>query len=245
VALPAGARIGPYEILAPLGAGGMGEVYRARDSKLHRLVALKAIASPLAADPHSMVRFAREAKAIASLSHPNILAIFDYGTADGALFSVTELLEGETLRQLLTGPPQRTLPLRKAIGYALQIARGLSAAHDKGIVHRDLKPENIFITTDGRVKILDFGIATVMADARQQTSLATAPPGSHAATVIGTVGYMTPNKRGASQPIIAPTSSHWARRCTKCSQAERRLKARRLLSWSAPYSTVIRRSWLA
>src|SRR5439155_13978532 len=113
--------------------------------------------------------------------------------------SVTELLEGETLRQLLTGPPQRTLPLRKAIGYALQIARGLSAAHDKGIVHRDLKPENIFITTDGRVKILDFGIATVMADARQQTSLATEQPGSHAATVIGTVGYMSPEQaRGQS-----------------------------------------------
>ena len=137
--LPAGKRLGPYEILSPLGAGGMGEVYRARDSKLDRDVAIKVLPLSIAGDPETLGRFEREAKAVAALSHPNILAIHDFGNQGGIAYAVTELLEGETLRgKLDTGP----IPQRLAIDYALQIARGLSAAHEKGIVHRDLKPDN-------------------------------------------------------------------------------------------------------
>ena len=154
--LSAGARLGPYEILSPLGAGGMGEVYRARDSKLKREVAVKVLPQSLAADPDSLARFEREALAVAALSHPNILSIFDFGTQDGTAYAVMELLEGETLRAKLdTGP----ISQKQAVDYALQITKGLSAAHEKGVVHRDLKPENLFVTRDGHLKILDFGLA--------------------------------------------------------------------------------------
>src|SRR3954463_5785783 len=138
MALSVGSRLGTYEIIAGIGAGGMGEVYRARDAKLDRDVALKVLPSALSADPSALSRFEREAKAVAALSHPNILSIFDFGRDGGTAYAVMELLEGETLRQKLTSP----LSPRKAIDYAIQIARGLSAAHDRGIVHRDLKPEN-------------------------------------------------------------------------------------------------------
>src|SRR6202162_3421985 len=152
----AGSRLGPYEILSPLGAGGMGEVWKARDKKLDRDVAVKVLPQSVAADPDTLARFEREAKAVAALSHPNILAIFDFGTHEGKAYAVTELLEGETLRgKLETG----AISERQAVDYALQVARGLSAAHEKRIVHRDLKPENLFVTKDGRVKILDFGLA--------------------------------------------------------------------------------------
>ena len=154
--LAAGTRLGSYEILAPLGAGGMGEVYRARDSKLDRDVAIKVLPDSLAKDPNALARFEREAKAVAALSHPNILAIHDFGTQDGTAYAVTELLEGETLRgKLDTGP----IAQRQAIDYALQVVKGLAAAHEKGIVHRDLKPENLFVSKDGHLKILDFGLA--------------------------------------------------------------------------------------
>src|SRR5438309_7614593 len=149
-------RLGPYEILGPLGAGGMGVVYRARDTRLEREVAVKVLPDAFVNDPDRRARFEREAKAVAALSHPNILAIHEFGTDNGVAYSVTELLDGETLRVRLQGGP---LPPRKAIEYAVQIARGLASAHDKGIVHRDLKPENLFITADGRAKILDFGLA--------------------------------------------------------------------------------------
>ena len=153
--LAAGTRLGSYEILSPLGAGGMGEVYRARDSKLKREVAVKVLPQSLAADPDALARFEREAIAVAALSHPNILSIFDFGTQDGVAYAVMELLEGETLREKLhAGPPQK-----QAMDYALQIAKGLAAAHEKGIVHRDLKPENIFVRKGGHLKILDFGLA--------------------------------------------------------------------------------------
>jgi serine/threonine protein kinase len=172
----------------------MGEVYKARDTKLDRLVAIKVIASHAASDAGSVARFEREAKAIAALSHPNILAIYDFGTANDVLFAVTELLDGETLREALGGSAAHALSPRKATDYALQMARGLAAAHDKGIVHRDLKPENVFITLDGRVKILDFGLASVSAAAPEQSALATLQVATTPGTVLGTVAYMSPEQ---------------------------------------------------
>src|SRR5687767_8254641 len=154
--LNAGARIGPYEIVGWLGAGGMGEVYRARDSRLGREVAIKLIPETFATDPSRVHRFEQEARAAGQLNHPNILAVYDVGTHAGVPYLVSELLEGESLRSGLQGG---ALPSRKAIDYARQIAEGLAAAHARGIVHRDLKPDNLFITSDGRIKILDFGIA--------------------------------------------------------------------------------------
>ena len=187
-----GSRLGPYEIIGPLVAGGMGEVYRARDARLHRDVAVKVLPDGVANDPDRRAWFEREARAVAALSHSNILAIFDFGVADGTAYAVTELLDGETLRHRLTAP----LPVRKAVDIAAQIARGLAAAHDKGIVHRDLKPENVFLLTDGQVKILDFGLAKTVTDgsADGQTVARTEP-----GTVLGTVGYMAPEQiRGQS-----------------------------------------------
>src|ERR1035438_6245309 len=154
--LTSGTKLGPYILLSLAGAGGMGEVYRARDTRLNREVAIKVLPAAFARDPERLRRFQQEAQAVAALNHPNILAIHDFGEHAGSPYIVTELLEGETLRQRLGPGP---LPVRKASEYAEQIARGLAAAHDKGIVHRDLKPENIFVTRDGRVKILDFGLA--------------------------------------------------------------------------------------
>ena len=155
--LAAGARLGPYVVTEALGAGGMGEVYRARDTRLERDVAIKILPAPLAQDTDRRARFEREARAVAALSHPNILAIHDVGLHEGTTYAVTELLEGETLRQRLEAG---AMPPRKAVEIGVQIANGLAAAHEKGIVHRDLKPENVFVTRDGRVKILDFGLAT-------------------------------------------------------------------------------------
>src|SRR5882672_2218109 len=193
MSLKPGTRVGPYEILGPLGAGGMGEVYRAKDARLSRDVAIKVLPKQLAGDDDFLGRFEREAKAVAALSHPGILAIFDFGTHDGLVYAVTELLEGETLRARLASG---ALPARKAVDLAIQIARGLAAAHDKGIVHRDLKPENLFVTRDGRIKILDFGLARA-ADAPSGDNATQTPtrveltsPGA----VLGTVGYMSPEQ---------------------------------------------------
>jgi len=191
--LAAGTRLGPYEILAPLGAGGMGEVYRARDRKLDRDVAIKVLPASVAADPDTLARFEREAKAVAALSHPNILSIFDFGTAGGISYAVTELLEGQTLREkLLPGP----VPPKQAVDYALQIARGLSAAHEKGIVHRDLKPENLFVTRGGHLKILDFGLAKRVEAVAPgaETSAPTRSDHTEPGTVLGTMGYMSPEQ---------------------------------------------------
>ena len=178
----------------------MGEVYRARDTKLDRDVAVKVLPPQLAENADALARFEREAKAVAALSHPNILAIFDFGalpstaSGQGAItYAVMELLEGATLREKLAAP----IAPRKAIDYAVQIARGLAAAHDKGIVHRDLKPENVFVTHDGRVKILDFGLAR-QATASLAAGNATLAPTLESATlpgvVLGTVGYMAPEQ---------------------------------------------------
>src|SRR5580698_7670178 len=156
MSLTAGAKLDGYELLGLLGAGGMGEVYRAHDSALKRDVAIKILPSFVSQDRDRLWRFEQEAQAAAALNHPNILAIHRFGVFGGAPYLVSELLVGDTLRQQLQHGP---IPLRKAIDYGVQIARGLAAAHDKGIVHRDLKPENLFVTKDGRVKILDFGLA--------------------------------------------------------------------------------------
>src|SRR5215467_3256587 len=142
MALTSGTKLGPYEILAPLGAGGMGEVYRARDSRLRREVAIKVLPPLFAQDADRLRRFEQEARAVGALNHPNILAIYDVGTQDGSPYLVSELLEGQSLRQQLqTGP----ISTRKAVEYGMQVARGLAAAHEKGVVHRDLKPDNIFV----------------------------------------------------------------------------------------------------
>ena len=159
MALRSGTKLGPFEIQSPLGAGGMGEVYRARDTRLGRDVAIKVLPEALANDADRLRRFEQEARAIAALNHPNILGIHDVGAHHGVPFLVSELLEGQTLRQKLESG---RLPVRRAIEYALGIAQGLAAAHEKGIVHRDLKPENVFVTRDERVKVLDFGLAKLM-----------------------------------------------------------------------------------
>ena len=209
--LEAGTRLGPYEIVSRIGAGGMGEVYRARDPRLGREVAIKVLPSSVAADPSRLHRFEQEARAVAALSHPNVLAIFDIGTGEVA-FLVTELLDGDTLRARLGSGP---IPPKPSVAAALQLVAGLGAAHARGIIHRDLKPENIFLTRDGRLKILDFGLAKtaapVVADAQKAghatgagedavtTTIATIP-----GLVIGTVGYMAPEQlRGEPADVRA------------------------------------------
>ena len=192
-ALTPGTRLGPYEILAAIGAGGMGEVYRARDTRLGRDVAVKIVPPAVAANPDALARFEREARAVATLSHPNILTIHDVGQSDGTTYAVMELLEGQTLRARLE---DGALPRRKAVDIAAQIARGLAAAHDKQIAHRDLKPENIFITSDGSVKILDFGLArqTGTLSLAAAADSATMGPATEPGVVLGTVGYMAPEQ---------------------------------------------------
>jgi serine/threonine protein kinase len=195
-----GSTLGHYQIVARVGAGGMGEVYRARDIRLGRDVAVKVLPEALAGDPGALARFEQEARAVASLSHPNILAIHDFGTEDGVRFAVTELLEGATLREKLESGP---MPVRKALDYALQMARGLAAAHDRGVVHRDVKPDNVFVTSDGVVKILDFGLAKAQAPASTDSPTMMSPArlrqgygeaGTEMGTVLGTVGYMSPEQ---------------------------------------------------
>src|SRR3954468_12719054 len=190
--LTAGTKLGPYEIHSPIGAGGMGEVYRARDTRLNRDVAIKILPASFSADPDRLQRFAQESRAAAALNHPNILSIYDIGEDRGAPYVVSELLEGESFRERLRAGP---LSSRKALDYAQQIAKGLAAAHDKGIVHRDLKPENLFITSDGRAKILDFGLAKFT---HPETSVTDDAPtmqvATEAGTVMGTAGYMSPEQ---------------------------------------------------
>jgi len=191
--LQPGAFVGPYQITVHLGSGGMGDVYRARDPKLQRDVAIKVLPEAFAADPDRLARFEREALAVAALSHPGILSIHDFGKANGQTYAVMELLEGETLRQRLESSP---IPARRAIDIAAQVARALAAAHGKGIVHRDIKPENLFLTADGRVKVLDFGLARVEpALGAGETAASTATRLDTAAgVVLGTVGYMSPEQ---------------------------------------------------
>src|SRR5512143_3463498 len=191
--LPSGSRLGPYEIVAALGAGGMGEVYRAKDPRLGRDVAIKVLPASFSADADRLRRFEQEARAAGILNHPNLTAVHDIGTHEGAPYVVQELLEGETLRSKLAGGKLST---RRAVDYSLQIVHGLAAAHERGIVHRDLKPENIFVTNDGRVKILDFGLAklTLVEDRGAATNLPTEAAGTEPGVVMGTLGYMSPEQ---------------------------------------------------
>ena len=194
MAIFAGSRFGPYEVVAPLGAGGMGEVYRARDERLQRDVAVKVLPPAVAGDPDRLARFEREARALARLSHPAILSIFDFGRAGETTYAVTELLEGETLRERLG---RERLPWRRAAEIAATVADGLASAHGAGIVHRDLKPENIFLTRDGRVKILDFGLARIepaRPGPAEDATLSLEPADTVSGAVLGTVGYMAPEQ---------------------------------------------------
>src|SRR6185503_1325054 len=198
MALSPNTTLGPYTILSKIGEGGMGEVWRARDSKLGRDVAIKVLPAAFAADKDRLARFEQEAQTAGGLNHPNILVIHHIGTHGGAPYIVSELLEGETLRERMAGNP---LPQRKAIDYALQIAHGLAAAHEKKIIHRDLKPDNLFVTKDGRVKILDFGLAKLVGTDGDglQTDVPTRRVNTDPGTVMGTVGYMSPEQLRGQQ----------------------------------------------
>jgi Tol biopolymer transport system component len=197
--LSPGARLGPYEIVAPLGAGGMGEVYRARDPRIGREVALKVLPAEFSKSEDRLRRFEQEVRAAGALNHPNVLTIFDVGACDGSPYIVSELLEGETLRDRMNSA---ALAPRRAVDYALQLARGLAAAHAKGIVHRDLKPANIFLTRDGRLKILDFGLAKLTQQAGSDSDDASTQTATDPGVVLGTVGYMSPEQ------VRGQTSDH-------------------------------------
>src|SRR5437867_2309733 len=199
MSLTSGTCLGPYEIVALIGGGGMGEVDRARDPRLGRDVAIKVLPASFSDDPDRLRRFEQEARAAGVLNHPNIIAVYDIGSHEGAPYIVSELLEGETLRAVLS--EGRLLP-RQTLDYAFQAAQGLAAAHDKGIIHRDLKPENLFITKDGRLKILDFGLAKlseagVVLD--PVTEAPTATSGTEPGVVMGSLDYMAPEQARGRQ----------------------------------------------
>src|SRR5512146_539425 len=189
--LAPGTRLGCYEVLSPVGAGGMGEVYRARDLKLERFVAVKVLPETLANDAKALARFEREAKAVAALSHPNIMAIHDFGSENGIAFAAMALLEGRTLREWIA---DGRVPLRKAIAWAREIAVGLAAAHARGIVHRDLKPDNVFVTKEGHVKLLDFGLAKRVVPPMGDVASARTEQRTEPGMVVGTVSYMSPEQ---------------------------------------------------
>jgi eukaryotic-like serine/threonine-protein kinase len=230
MALSPGTKLGPYEIIAPIGSGGMGDVYRARDNRLNRDVAIKVLPPVFAKDRERLMRFEREARATASLNHPNILAIYDVGSENNVPYIVSELLEGFTLRHKIIS---RTLPPREASKYAAQVAHGLSVAHAKGIVHRDLKPENIFITQTGIAKILDFGIAKLT-----QPEAASENEAAHADNTLLSrptpvsswepPDTCRPSRFATRAWTIAATSSLLAQSCLKCFQERGRSPGERL-----------------
>src|SRR5271170_886420 len=190
--MSAGRSLGPYEIVAQIGTGGMGEVYRAWDSALNRDVALKVLPADLVKDPETLRRFRQEAQITAALNHPNILYVFFVGEQDGCPYIVSELLQGQTLRQILQ--VSGALPVRRSLKYAGEISSGIAAAHSKGVVHRDIKPENIFITNDDRVKILDFGLAKLVEAQHAAGGEDTQTIATEVGMVVGTVGYMSPEQ---------------------------------------------------
>ncbi|HEY7573983.1 MAG TPA: serine/threonine-protein kinase, partial [Thermoanaerobaculia bacterium] len=197
--LSAGTRLGSYEVLAPLGAGGMGEVYRARDIRLGREVALKILPEEVSSDPRRMARFEQEARSASALSHPNIVTIHEIGESDGRSYIAMELVDGSTIRELVVAGP---LPVRRILALGAQAADGLAKAHAAGIVHRDLKPENLMVSRDGFVKILDFGLAKLIEPQSRELSAAPtlAQPETQPGTVLGTVGYMSP-EQASGQPL--------------------------------------------
>jgi serine/threonine protein kinase/Tol biopolymer transport system component len=199
MAIPAGTRFGPYEILAALGAGGMGEVYRARDMRLQREVAVKVLPAGVSSDPERLKRFEKEARSASSLNHPNIVVVYDIGEAAGASFIAMELVEGQTIRELLA---EGALPTKKVLAIAAQVADGLAKAHGAGIVHRDLKPENIMVTREGFAKILDFGLAklTQMEGSEHATKAPTVSGATEPGLVMGTIGYMSP-EQALAKPV--------------------------------------------
>ena len=210
MALSSGTRLGPYEILSPLGAGGMGEVYRARDSRARAArCAIKVLPELFAADPERLARFQREAQVLASLNHPNIAHIHGLEDSGGAQALVLELVEGETLAERIAGGP---LPVDEALGVARQIAAALEAAHEKGVVHRDLKPANVKLRPDGKVKVLDFGLAKAMTGDRSSPDATHSPTMTAAATragvVIGTAAYMSPEQ--ARGKVVDRRTDVWA-----------------------------------
>ena len=213
--LAAGTKLGRYDIRSKIGEGGMGEVYLARDIEIGRDVAVKVLPPTFSTDQDRLRRFQQEACAAGALNHPNILSIYDVGKHDGSPYVVSELLEGETLRKRIAGT---SLAQRRAIDYALQVANGLAAAHEKGIIHRDLKPDNIFVTNDGRVKILDFGLAklTQLDGQQSQTEVPTRRVDTDPGVVMGTVGYMSPEQLKGQIVDQRSDIFHSARLCTKC-----------------------------
>jgi predicted Ser/Thr protein kinase len=222
--LAAGTRLGPYEILSPLGAGGMGEVYRAKDPRLGREVAIKVLPASFSQDTDRLKRFEQEARAASALNHPNIVTVHDIGSSGGAAFIAMELVDGPSLRQMLSAGP---LPEKKMLEIATQIAEGLAKAHSAGIVHRDLKPENVVVSKDGFVKLLDFGLAKPFVAPSGQVSGAPtiAPQETEPGTVLGTVGYVSPQQ--AAPWISGRTSSRWARSSTRWRRASAPSSGRR------------------
>ena len=211
--LAAGTKLGPYEIVAPIKAGGMGEVYRARDSRLEREVAVKILPAVFCRDQDRLRRFEQEARAAGALNHPNILAIYDIGTHDNGPYLVTELLHGASLRDRLHAG---ALSPRKAADCAMQVGRGLAAAHEKGIIHRDLKPDNIFICNDGRVKVLDFGLAKLTApESGDDTITHVELDRTGSGVVLGTAGYMSPEQVRGEKVDARSDISAWALFCTR------------------------------
>jgi eukaryotic-like serine/threonine-protein kinase len=211
-----GARIGPYAILGTVGQGGMGAVYRARDARLGRVVAIKVLLDRWRPDPEHVARFEREARLLASLTHPHIATLYGLEDAGGQHCLVMEFVEGETLAERIG---RGALPVSEALQAAAQIAAALDAAHEHGIVHRDLKPANVKIAPDGTVKVLDFGLAKGVAatgDDDGAADLTVSGYETHLGVVLGTAAYMSPNRRAASRATSAPTSGHSAASCMKC-----------------------------
>lgn len=223
-----GTRLGPYEVTAPLGAGGMGEVYRARDTKLNREVALKIVSAEFAADRDRMSRFEREAQVLASLNHPNVAAIYGFEESASTRALVLELVEGPTLAERLAQGP---LSIDDVIAMARQIAEALEYAHEQGVIHRDLKPANIKITPEGTVKALDFGLAKALDTQGSRLSADNSPTLSLAATqagvILGTAAYMSPEQARASPLTAAPTSGRSASSSLRCCAGEWSTRARR------------------
>ncbi len=223
--LQAGARFGPYEVVALLGTGGMGEVYRARDARLGREVALKVLPAELSLDRDRLARFEQEARSASALNHPNIVTIHDIGQSDGTSYIAMELVEGRTLRELSAPGP---MPMRRVLSLAAQVAEGLAKAHATGIVHRDLKPENVMVSKDGFVKILDFGLAKLVEPESGEISAmpTIGKPETHPGTVMGTVGYMS-SKRADNPSTSVRISSRSVRSSTRSRRGRRPSRGRR------------------